>query len=265
MGTGPYGEPSTCRGDDFEVAQKVSVMALASKRLLNQQTGIIIAADVQRLEDLRSLASISSEVTQVAAIKVGFTLGLRFGLPNVVKCIREVSDLDVIYDHQKAGTDIPQMGTAFAGVCRDSGVAGVILFPQAGPKTLEAFVKAAFDAQLTPSVGLVMTHDMYLRSEGGYISDDAPEKMAAVAVALGVTDFVLPGTKPEVVKSFASGALANVKDGAIMMPGIGSQGGALASSFRAADPHRRFAIIGSAIYGAKEPRTALQVFVEEMK
>jgi orotidine-5'-phosphate decarboxylase len=157
------------------------------------------------------------------------------------------------------------MGKPFAKVCRDAGVRGVIFFPQAGPKTLEGFVTAAFDAGLTPIVGLVMTHDAYLESEGGYIVDEAPERMAETAVKLGVTDFVLPGTKPEVVKRFAAGALSGVKAASIMMPGIGSQGGSLATAFDAARPHRRFAIIGSAVYGAKDPRAALQGFIREMK
>jgi len=229
-----------------------------------QQTGIIIAADVQDFEQLRGLALMSCEFAKVVAIKIGFMLGLRFGLPTIVKCIRDICGLEVIYDHQKAGTDIPEMGQPFAKACRDAGVKGVIFFPQAGPKTLEGFVKAAFDAELTPSVGLVMTHGAYLESEGGYIVDDGPERMAETAITLGVTNFVLPGTKPEVVKRFASGCLAKVKSAFIMMPGIGSQGGSLASAFRAAEPHSRFAIVGSAIYRAKDPRAALQTFIEEM-
>ena len=229
-----------------------------------QQSGIIIAADVQDLKQLRELASMSCEFTEVVAIKVGFMLGLRFGLPAIVKCVRDVCGLEIIYDHQKAGTDIPEMGQPFARACRDAGVNGVIFFPHAGPKTLEGFVKAAFDAELTPAVGLVMTHGAYLESEGGYIVDDAPDRIAESAIGLGVANFVLPGTKPEVIKHFASGRLAELKSASIMMPGIGSQGGSLTSAFRAAEPHRRLAIVGSAIYRANDRRAALQTFIEEM-
>jgi orotidine-5'-phosphate decarboxylase len=183
----------------------------------------------------------------------------------VVEAVAKCSALPVVYDHQKAGTDIPQMGKPFAKVCRDSGVKGVIFFPQAGPKTLEGFVKAAFDAGLTPIVGLVMTHEAYLASEGGYILNEAPERMAEAAIGLGVTDFVLPGTKPEIVRRFAVGSLSRVSTASIMMPGIGSQGGSLDAAFGAARPHRRFAIIGSAVYGAKDPRGTLQNFILEMR
>jgi orotidine-5'-phosphate decarboxylase len=233
--------------------------------LINQETGIILAADVFTLEELRRLVEIGAVSSEVVAVKVGFTLGLKYGLPAVVEAVSKASKIPVIYDHQKAGTDIPQMGKPFAAVCRDAGVKGVIFFPQAGPRTLEGFVKAAFDSGLTPIVGLVMTHDAYLKSEGGYIVDDAPEMMARTAAELGVRDFVLPGTKPEVIARFAAGPLAQVKGASIMMPGIGSQGGSLRNAFQAAKPHRRFAIIGSAIYGAKEPHAALQGFVQEVK
>jgi orotidine-5'-phosphate decarboxylase len=232
---------------------------------LQAEKGIILAADVPDLDSLKRLVETCATFSEIIAIKVGFMLGLRYGLPAVVTAVREVATTPVIYDHQKAGTDIPQMGKPFAAVCRDAGVRAVIFFPQAGPRTLEGFVSAAFDSGLIPIVGLVMTHAAYLKSEGGYIVDEAPELMAKTAVDLGVKDFVLPGTKPEIVKSFAGGSLSTVKTASIMMPGIGSQGGSLRIAFRAALPHRRFAIIGSAIYASKEPRSAVENFIQEMR
>jgi orotidine-5'-phosphate decarboxylase len=225
--------------------------------------GIILAADVDDLDKLRALVDQISDIPEIAAIKLGFSLGLRFGLPNVVKTVREISSLPVIYDHQKAGTDIPQMGAAFAAVCREAGIDGVIFFPQAGPKTLEGFVSGAIDENLIPIVGLVMSHPAYLQSEGGYIVDDAPSRMAEKALELGVTNFVLPGTKPKVVETFAKGALARIK-ATIMMPGIGSQGGSLREACEAAAPHRSFPIIGSAIYGTKDPQNAARGFAVEL-
>lgn len=237
----------------------------ATVPLIQARTGVIVAADVAGLDELRRLVAACAGVPEVVAIKIGFSLGLRHGLPAVVDAIARISAVPVIYDHQKAGTDIPQMGGPFAAVCRDAGVKGVIFFPQAGPKTLEGFVVGAFRCGLTPIVGLVMTHEAYLKSEGGYIVDDAPDAMARTAIELGVKDFVLPGTKPEIVRRFSTGVLASVESAGVFMPGIGSQGGDLKGAFWAATPHRHFAIIGSAIYGAKEPRTALQAFVQEVK
>jgi orotidine-5'-phosphate decarboxylase len=231
---------------------------------LRSPRGIIVAADVDDLDKLRALMNQISGIPEIAAIKIGFSLGLRFGLPSVVKTVRESTALPVIYDHQKAGTDIPQMGRPFAAVCRDSGIDSVIFFPQAGPKTLEGFVSAAIDKNLVPIVGLVMSHPEYLESEGGYIGDDAPRRMAEKALELGVNAFVLPGTKPETIRQYAQGALAETQT-TIMMPGIGSQGGSLRAACEAAAPHRAFPIIGSAIYGAKSPWATAMSFAEELK
>lgn len=230
---------------------------------LRSPRGIIVAADVDDLENLQRLIEEISGIPEIVAVKIGFSLGLRFGLPAVVKTMRESTALPVIYDHQKAGTDIPQMGRPFAEVCHDAGIDAVIFFPQAGPKTLQGFVTAAVEKSLTPIIGLVMSHPEYLQFEGGYIADDAPRRMAERALQLGVTAFVLPGTKPEIIRHYARGVLGGAQT-AIMMPGIGSQGGSLRAACEATAPHRPFPIIGSAIYGAKCPRAAAASFTEEL-
>jgi len=226
--------------------------------------GIVLAADVESLPELRSLASLSVGVPQVAGIKVGFSLALRHGLPAVVAAVKNVTALPVIYDHQKAATDIPAMGHPFAEVCREAGVSGVILFPQAGPRTLEAFAAAVIEKKMTPIVGLTMTHPAYLQKDGGFISDTAPDEIAAIARNLGVRSFVLPGNKAEVIARYGKGPLLPIAPAEILMPGIGTQGGSLAEAFKAADPHRPFAIIGSAVYKASDPAAALIGFAREV-
>ena len=232
---------------------------------LQAERGIILAADVAETSELRRLAELAAAVPEVVAVKVGFSLALRHGLPSVVKAVRDVSRLPVIYDHQKAATDIPEMGKPFAAVCRDSGVDAVIFFPHSGPRTLEAFVTAAVNQQLVPIVGLVMTHPAYLQSEGGFISDAAPDLICRIAVDRGVRDFVLPGTKTDLVARFSSGPLSAVAPVRIMMPGIGTQGGSISSAFSAASPHHRFAIVGSTIYKAPDPQAAMKTLATEVR
>jgi orotidine-5'-phosphate decarboxylase len=236
-----------------------------NRDLLKAKRGVIIAADVTSLDHLRQLLEISAELPEVVAIKVGFSLALRYGLPPVVKMIKEESHLPVIYDHQKAGTDIPAMGRAFAESCCEAGVHGVIFFPMAGPETLGAFVSASTDYGQVPIVGLVMTHPAYFISEGGFIDDNAPSKIGKLSVKAGVRHFVLPGNKPDVVREFCQTVLEPARPASIMMPGIGSQGGSVARAFAAVSGHRPFAIIGSAVYRAPDPKTALKQFVAEVR
>lgn len=230
----------------------------------SRERGIVLAADVDSPDALRRLTAAAVKAgPDVVAVKLGVTLALRYGLPAVVRAVRESSQLAVMYDHQKAGTDIPQMGRPFARACRDAGVDAVIFFPLAGPRTLEAFVAAAQEEGLVPLVGLVMTHEEYLTSEGGYISDSAPDSICSRALALGVKDFVLPGTKPEWTARLAKSALEGTH-ARVYMPGIGSQGGNIVSAVRAAAPHGAYPIIGSSVYAAADPLGALTTFIAEL-
>ena len=109
-----------------------------------------------------------------------------------------------------------------------------------------------------------MTHEKYLESEGGFISDKAPDAICRLAMELGVRNFVLPGTKTNIVHRFASGLLEKIKPADVMMPGIGAQGGAIDKAFTAAFGHNTYAIIGSAIYSAENPKTAIEAFATEI-
>ena len=238
---------------------------MSAKQLFKDPKGIIISADVYSLEELDMLSVLAASRRQVVGIKIGFILGLRFGLSEAVKTIRNRCGVPVIYDHQKAATDIPAMGEPFAEVCRDAGLDSVIFFPQAGPKTLEAFVKGAQKFELTPIVGISMTHPAYLKSEGGFIDDEAPGKICKIAVDLGVSAFVLPGAKPHIVEKYAQGPLDAVRPAAITMPGIGTQGGSITEAFKAAAGHHPYAIVGSAIYKARDPQSALDDLIREME
>jgi orotidine-5'-phosphate decarboxylase len=107
----------------------------------------------------------------------------------------------VIYDHQKGGTDIPDLEDALPTLL-DAGVHAVILFPFGGRVTQERWTKSAADAGLTVLVGGQMTQPGFLWSAGGYIHDDAPELMYRRAVQQGVRDFVVPGNQPEAVGKY---------------------------------------------------------------
>jgi orotidine-5'-phosphate decarboxylase len=221
--------------------------------------GIILACDVSDVADARTLAKISVGVKEVVGFKVGFDLALGFGLPRVTEILKEINALPVIYDHQKAATDIPEMGERFARRCKDSGVDAVIIFPQAGPKTLDAFISSIIGFGMVPIVGGVMTHRGYLVSDGGYIIDEAPTRIFEIALKKGVRDFVLPGNKPELIGAYKA-VLGTQVGVSALMPGIGTQGGDLETAFKACAGLRPYAIIGSAIYRADSPLEQLRLF-----
>lgn len=229
-----------------------------------REAGIVIAADVNALSEVTRLAEVCSEFEQVVAIKVGFSLAVRFGLAPTVEAVRSVSSLPVIYDHQKAATDIPQMGEQFSRLCAESGVNAIILFPLSGPSTLEAFIGAAQTKRIEVIVGLVMSHDKFLVSDGGYISDCFSQSVAELSLSMNVRSFVLPGNKPDIIRRSVRQFFDPNQPMNIFMPGIGRQGGSAKSAVQSVGKHRGFVIVGSSVYAANDPKTALDQIVKEL-
>ena len=125
------------------------------------------------------------------------------GAKKVIQEIRRLSDLPIIYDHQKYGTDIPDLsGGDILESFKDAGVDGLIIFPFAGIETLKATVEGCRRANLLPIVGGEMTHPGFLVSEGGYIADNAPTNIYRDAARFGVDAFVVPGTKIDKIKEY---------------------------------------------------------------
>jgi len=190
-------------------------------------------------------------------------LGLLHSLPAAVETVKEMTDLPVVYDYQKAGSDIPQMGEEFAAVMKASNVDSAIIFPQAGPKTEEAFVMALQKEGIIPMVGGEMTHPQFLAKDGGYILDDAPERIYELAAKLGVEHFVVPGNKPERILAYRKLLESKGIKPVLYSPGLVAQGGSLTEGAKAAG-ERWHAIVGRGIYGAKDMRKAAEELVSQL-
>jgi len=210
---------------------------------------VIPALDVTDLDRVTAIAEAVGQHPGVYGFKVGFSLGLTHGLPAVVERIRAASDKPVIYDHQKAATDIPDTGKLFAETLANAGIDEGILFPQAGPVTLAAWVEALRDADLKVIVGGLMTHAAYQVSEGGFLRDEGILQIYRDAAAKGVRSFVVPLTKPDAVRRIAD-EVSDAGDVEFYSPGYGKQGG---------DPDglgflaRLNVIVGRSLLSAEDP------------
>ena len=195
--------------------------------------------------------------------KIGFTLGLKYGLSRLSEIIGKYTNLPIIYDHQKAGTDIPQMGKNFAEVCKEGGVQGVIIFPQAGPNTEQAFITSIMDSGLNPIVGGEMTHPGYLQSEGGFLRTDAPQEMYKIGAEEGAEYFVVPGNRIEKIKKYREVLSEIINIPKFCFPGIGRQGGDIVKAFEATGGFPAYAIIGSGIYKQENMEEAASKYCKE--
>jgi orotidine-5'-phosphate decarboxylase len=225
------------------------------QKIIGRDKSVIPACDVETLDQFEELVKQTADVEGIGGYKIGFELGLGFGLPAVVAAARKHTDKPIIYDHQKAGTDIPDTGKNYAKLMKRSGVDTVIFFPQAGPETERAWIYHALDNGLNVIVGGRMTHPAYSVSEGGFITDEGALDMYRIAARAGVNNFVVPGNKPEVIKQVRDAVEAEGVSPVFYAPGFIAQGGKIEAAAKVAGD-RFHGIVGRGIYQAKDMHAA---------
>lgn len=221
------------------------------EKVISLKKSVIPACDVPTIEKLQELVIATRKVEGIGGYKVGLELVIRFGLEEVVKKIRDHSQLPIIYDHQKGGTDIPELGAKFAKAVKSAGADAVILFPFGGAETEKEWINACRGEGLVVLVGGHMTQKKFLTSEGGFIADMSPEQIYTIAAKNGITNFVVPGNKVEFVLKYRQLLEGLLAEGNFVLfaPGFIGQGGDISETGKAAG-ERWHAIVGGAIYNA---------------
>ena len=227
--------------------------------------GIVPALDPANLDGIKRLVAATTRIEGIVAYKLGLTATLRLGLPLAVRELRSLTDLPLIYDHQKAGPDVPDMAAKFTAICAEAGVDALILFPTAGPRAVAAFAGGAIREGLLPIVGGDLPLPDYNVSGGGYVADDALSRIVTAAVAIGVDHFVIPANNPDRVGVLARQMQDELgRPPSLFLPGIGALGGSIGATFAAAPAGSRlYAVIGRAIYGASDPAEAARILTAE--
>ena len=225
--------------------------------------GVIPACDVETIDELKRLIDRTTGVEGIVGYKLGLTGVLQLGLAGVVRTVREHTNLPLLYDHQKAGPDIPDMATKFVRLCREAGVQGLILFPLAGPGAVRSFVGQSLEQGLVPVVGGALPLPDYLASGGGFVADDAPARLFGQAADLGADHFVVPANEAATVRRYVALLRERVERPKLIMPGIGSLGGTIRDSFKETEGCQAYAIVGRAIYAASDPGEAARRLADE--
>jgi len=229
---------------------------------------IIPACDVplNRLEDI---VESTHDLDIIGGYKIGISY-LAVGILSAVNIIRRHTDKPIIYDHQKAGTDIPYTSEIFMDVMVDAGISHVIIFPQAGPFTQFSWTKAAQERGLIPIVGVSMTHPGYLSNDNaelhlkflnikkedcaGYIRSDAVYSIMEIAREMGVNNFVVPGNKPDLILDYKNYILSSgMEDFTFWSPGLIVQGGSPGLASVSAGQNWNM-IIGRKLYNSADIR-----------
>ncbi len=208
---------------------------------------IIPSMDVG-IRDLRKIANAVCRLRlEIGGFKVGSLLAWRHGLPKIVNSIKAIGDTPVIFDAQKAGTDIPTIVEDQVKLAADAGIDAFIAAPLgSGPKSLEAFVRTSLDCEIVPIIVLEMTHPM----ASAYLAADAGASILLQSLEMGVGCFVAPANNPGRITYYRDLARHNGKRIRIFSPGVGPQGGGPDTAVKAGAD---FVIIGRSIYEAPDP------------
>ena len=227
--------------------------------------GIVPALDLQTVDELRRVVRETCQIEGIVEYKLGLQAVLHIGLFQAVDAVRELTDLPIVYDHQKAGADMPDSAAGFAEICSHADIEGLIIFPVAGPTAVREFVGHSLAAGLQPVVGGHIPVPDYSISGGGYMANDALERIIALAAETGATRFVLPANDPARIERTTKWLLDTVAYPVLYLTGIGPLGGSITESFGAAKgmPIRR-AVIGRRICSADDPAAAAAGFYQEM-
>jgi orotidine-5'-phosphate decarboxylase len=230
---------------------------------LRASHGIVPALDLESLDDVKRVVEQTTRISGVVAYKLGLTMTLRLGLQRAIAELRNVTELPVFYDHQKAGPDVPDMAAKFAATCAEAGADGLILFPLAGPTAVDQFVGNTLKYDMLPIVGGDLPLPSYNASGGGYVVDDALDKIFQRAASVGARHFIVPGNTSAKVRHHATWLPSVAAEPHLFIPGIGALGGSIRETFAAAPNCRVYAIVGRAIYGAPDPAVAARRLADE--
>ena len=248
------------------------------RKIIELDRGMIPACDVP-LPKFEEIADKTTDVEKVTAYKFGPALTGRIGYDKAVETARKYNNKILILDTQKWGTDIPDTAKNLLTPVKESGIDAVILFPESGPITEYVWIKTAQDLNLGVIVGGLMTHNRYLQGDysspkgtdytqifkeelgmdrdvTGLIREFAPEDMYEIAARMGVTNFVVPGNKPDKIKHYRQLIIdCGVKEPVFFAPGFVAQGGEISEGAKAAG-ERFHGIVGRGIYKAENIREA---------
>lgn len=167
------------------------------KVIIQRERSLILDCDFDAgLNDV--IVRDTSDLDCVGGYRIGFKMDLSYGLPKTVEITRKYSSKPIIYE--RPGIDTLESGMEFIRALRKAGVDAVILFPQAGHEAERAWIEAALERDLGVIIGRPPAHHKCLKSQGGYLLDEAIMKTALNAADSGVRDFAVTGSDPAEIR-----------------------------------------------------------------
>jgi len=211
---------------------------------MKMDSRLVLALD--ETDGAKALRIAESVSDYIDAIKINWPLVLSEG-PQMITKLSELTD--VICDFKVA--DIPNTVRLIVENAVSRGASAVIVHAFTGDDSLRAAVEAAGDAEIYAVTE--MSHP-----GGKMFTAKHAEEMARLGVECGVKGFIAPATRPERIADIRK-IIGDLK---ILSPGVGAQGGKASDAINAG---ATYAIVGRAIYGSDDPRSAAKGFADDIR
>jgi orotidine-5'-phosphate decarboxylase len=240
---------------------------MAFEPFFGKEKGVVWSPDVDP-DEFENIMKQIGDAEGLVGVKVGFEVGLGLSLAEATRIVREYSNAKVLYDHQKAGNDIPDTSVNFLRTMIRGGVDGAILFPFTGPETQTAWTKALQSEGLGVFTGAEMTHKRFRKAEGGSVPDSSLERIMDLGLELGVNDFIVPGNKAKSVEKWRKKIerVRGVGQYALAAPGFVDQGGSITEAGSVAGEIWH-PIIGRGVHANADmsPREAVEFYTRQLR
>jgi hypothetical protein len=237
--------------------------------LFGLKYGAIMAIDLSSMDDIEFVADLCNKTEGIVAIKFGMIpiLSINGGVGGIAKILQGLTDLPLIYDHQKMGITPPMPddpahracfldmhgmdgiaeGEFFGKLLGENGINAGIIYPLGGPKVQDSYTNEFRRNNVIPIILGRPTWDGEFQREGGIISDEVPKLIYDRASRSKVEYYIMPGNRPGETSQFVELVMDNLDEETtpkICLPGYGDQGGTVRQAFNATLGLPSYAIIG---------------------
>jgi orotate phosphoribosyltransferase/orotidine 5'-phosphate decarboxylase subfamily 1 len=186
----------------------------------------------------------------LAAIKINYPLTLAAGLQVVSQLRKAVPGVPLIADFKVA--DIDNTNAWIARHTYGAGIDAIIVQGFIGADAIQGVLQ---EAHKFGDRGVILVVDMSHPGAAEFIHPQTP-RLAQLALKLGVTGVIAPGTRPSHVAQIRAWIGAGIL---IFAPGMGAQGGQAGTAIAAGADYE---IFGRAIYQASNPVAAAAGFAK---
>ena len=235
--------------------------------LFEQKNGVII--DLGYLQDKFLIDAIdaTNSIPFVVGYKIGALPVLEAGLKDTLRSIRKISSKPLLYDHQKLGSDLPDIYKGrILDLIKSYGADGVFLFPLGGKEVLEAMINKCIEIELIPVVCGDLSYKGFFAEEGGYIDIDVQQRIYLDAASYGVSHFMMSCNRVDRIKIYChqlGGIIGQLK---LIFTGINSADcNNLPDSCSQLKHNKAFALFDDSFSNTDEYVSALNTFWEGFK